>query len=112
MSTGTSRQPLQGCHIAASAGDPRDDSAHGKRRAQRHQAESAVGAAVDVRHFAATPEGRDVTATAEVVKVEGKRIHFKVAASDGIEEIGSGTHERVVIDLRSFNERLAKKSRL
>ena len=74
--------------------------------------ESAVGAAVDVRHFAATPEGRDVTATAEVVKVEGKRIHFKVAASDGIEEIGSGTHERVVIDLRSFNERLAKKSRL
>ncbi len=39
-------------------------------------------------------------------------ILFKVAASDGIEEIDSGTHERVVIDLRSFNERLAKKSRL
>jgi len=72
--------------------------------------ESAVGAAVDVRHFAATPVGHDVRATAEVVGVEGKRVAFKVSASDGKEEIGSGTHQRIVIDLRSFNERLAKKS--
>ena len=71
--------------------------------------ETAVGTAVDVRHFAATPVGRDVTATAEVVKVDGKRIGFKVSASDGTEEIGSGTHQRIVIDLRSFNARLAKK---
>ena len=71
--------------------------------------ESAVGTAVDVRHFAATPVGRDVTATAEVVKVDGKRIGFKVSASDGTEEIGRGTHQRIVIDLRSFNARLAKK---
>jgi fluoroacetyl-CoA thioesterase len=48
--------------------------------------ESAVGTAVDVRHFSATPVGRDVRATAEVVNVEGKRIDFKVSASDGIEE--------------------------
>jgi len=72
--------------------------------------ESAVGTAVDVRHFAATPVGHDVRATAEVVGVEGKRVAFKVSASDGKEEIGSGTHQRIVIDLRSFNERLAKKS--
>jgi fluoroacetyl-CoA thioesterase len=72
--------------------------------------ESAVGTAVDVKHLAATPLGHDVRATAEVVGVEGKRIAFKVSASDGKEEIGSGTHQRIVIDLRSFNERLAKKS--
>ena len=71
--------------------------------------ESAVGTAVDVQHFAATPVGHDVCATAEVIDVEGKRVDFKVSASDGIEEIGSGTHQRIVIDLRSFNERLAKK---
>jgi len=71
--------------------------------------ESAVGTAVDVRHFAATPVGHEVCATAEVINVEGKRVDFKVTASDGIEEIGSGTHQRIVIDLRSFNERLAKK---
>ena len=73
--------------------------------------ESAVGTAVDVKHFAATPVGREVCATAEVVNVEGKRVDFKVWASDGKEEIGNGTHQRIVIDLRSFNERLAKKSR-
>lgn len=73
--------------------------------------ESAVGTAIDVRHLAATPVGHDVRAEAEVVKVDGKRIEFKVSASDEIEEIGSGTHQRTVINLRSFNERLAEKSR-
>ena len=72
--------------------------------------ESAVGTAIDVKHFAATPVGHDVRATAEVVGVEGRRIAFKVSASDGKEEIGSGTHQRIVIDVRSFNERLARKS--
>jgi fluoroacetyl-CoA thioesterase len=72
--------------------------------------ESAVGIAVDVKHIAATPVGHDVRATAEVVNVEGKRIDFKVSASDAKEEIGKGSHQRIVIDLRSFNERLAKKS--
>ena len=73
--------------------------------------ESAVGTAIDVKHIAATPLGHDVRATAEVVNIEGRRVDFKVSASDGIEEIGHGTHQRIVIDLRSFNERLAKKSR-
>ena len=73
--------------------------------------ESAVDTAVDVKHVAATPVGHEVCATAEVVNVEGKRVDFKVWASDGKEEIGNGTHQRIVIDLRSFNERLAKKSR-
>lgn len=73
--------------------------------------ESAVGTAIDVRHLAATPVGHEVRAEAEVVKVDGKRVAFKVSAYDEIEEIGNGTHQRVVIDLASFNQRLAKKSR-
>ena len=73
--------------------------------------ESAVGTAIDVRHLAATPVGHNVRAEAEVTKVEGKRIEFKVSASDELEEIGSGTHRRTVIDLRSFNERLAGKGK-
>jgi fluoroacetyl-CoA thioesterase len=73
--------------------------------------ESAVGTAIDVRHLAATPVGHDVRAEAEVVKVDGKRIEFKVSASDETEEIGRGTHQRAVINLRSFNERLAEKTR-
>ena len=73
--------------------------------------ESAVGIEIDVRHLAATPIGHDVRAEAEVIKTEGKRIVFKVSASDETEEIGNGTHQRMVINLQSFNERLARKSK-
>jgi fluoroacetyl-CoA thioesterase len=71
--------------------------------------ESAVGTAIDVRHLAATPVGHTVRAEAEVTAVDGKRIKFSVSARDEIEEIGRGTHRRTVIDLASFNERLASK---
>jgi fluoroacetyl-CoA thioesterase len=73
--------------------------------------ESAVGTEIDVRHLAATPVGHNIRAKAEVIKTAGKRIEFKVSASDELEEIGNGTHQRVVIDLQSFNQRLAKKSK-
>ena len=73
--------------------------------------ESAVGTAVDVKHLAATPVGHDVTAVAEVTEVEGRRIKFKVTASDETEEIGNGTHERMVVDLSRLNQRLAVKGK-
>jgi fluoroacetyl-CoA thioesterase len=73
--------------------------------------ESAVGSAIDVRHLAATPVGHTVRAEAEVTRVDGKRIEFKVSARDETEEIGNGTHQRAVINLGSFNERLAGKGK-
>ena len=73
--------------------------------------ESAVGTSVDVKHLSATPVGHEVRATAEVVRVEGKRIDYIVSASDEQSKIGKGTHQRIVIDLKSFNERLARKSK-
>ena len=72
--------------------------------------ESAVGTRVDVTHLAATPVGRTVNANAEVTKVDGKRIEFRIEASDGMEKIGTGRHERMVIDLAKFSERLRAKS--
>ena len=74
--------------------------------------ESAVGTHVDVAHLAATPVGRRIVAVAEVTGTRGRQIEFRVQAMDGSEEIGRGTHGRVVIDLRKFSERLAAKSSL
>lgn len=71
--------------------------------------QSALGTRVDVRHLAATPAGRRVTGEAEVTKVEGRRIEFTFRALDGAEEIGVGTHERMVIDLAKFAARLKAK---
>ena len=72
--------------------------------------ESAVGTAVDVRHLAATPLGQQVTAEAEVIEVDGRRVVFAVTAHDEVEEIGRGTHERMMIDLRRVMQRLDAKA--
>ena len=71
--------------------------------------ESAVGTAVDVRHLAATPVGHRVEAEAVVTKVDGRRLEFDVSARDEREQIGRGTHERMVVNLARINERLAAK---
>jgi fluoroacetyl-CoA thioesterase len=71
--------------------------------------ESALGTRVDVRHLAATPAGRRVTGEARVTSVDGRRIEFSVSAADGNEEIGVGTHERVVVDLKRLSERMKSK---
>ena len=71
--------------------------------------ESAVGTIVNVKHLAATPVGHQVTATAEVTKVDGRRIEFNVSARDEVEEIGTGTHERMVVDMARLDKRLAAK---
>jgi fluoroacetyl-CoA thioesterase len=78
-------------------------------RAYLDPGESAVGSAVSIRHVAATPVGQRVTATAEVTKVAGRRIEFAVSARDEVEEIGKGTHERTVVDVRRLMQRLEAK---
>ncbi len=71
--------------------------------------ESALGTRVDVRHLGATPAGRRVTGEAIVTGVDGRRIEFAIRATDGAEEIGVGTHERMMINLVKFSERLKAK---
>ena len=71
--------------------------------------ESALGTRVDVRHLVATPVGREVTGHAEVLSVDGRRIDFKVWATDRDEEIGSGTHERIVVNVTRLIEKMSAK---
>jgi fluoroacetyl-CoA thioesterase len=71
--------------------------------------ESALGTRVDVRHLAATPAGRRVSGEATVTHVDGRRVEFSIRAVDGNEEIGAGTHERVVIQLSRLSERMKAK---
>ena len=69
--------------------------------------ESAVGTRVDVRHLVATPVGREVTGHAEVIRTEGRKIDFRVWATDGAEDIGTGTHERSVVSVARIIEKMA-----
>ena len=71
----------------------------------------SLGILLDVSHVAATPVGLQVTATAEVVRVEGRTITFRVEARAGVETIGGGTHQRVVVSVARFDERVQRKVR-
>ena len=71
--------------------------------------ESAVGTRVDVRHLVATPVGREVVGHAEVTGTDGRKIFFRVWATDGTEDIGTGTHERTVVNISRILERMTAK---
>jgi len=68
-----------------------------------------VGTHLDVKHFAATPVGLRVIAHAELVKVEGRTLTFRIRAEDEHEPIGEGVHERLVINVERFDVRMQKK---
>jgi len=69
----------------------------------------SLGIRLDVRHFAATPVGMRVTATAELTKVDGRTLFFRVEARDEKEVIGDGDHERVVVNVERFAARVKRK---
>jgi len=74
----------------------------------------SVGTVVNVKHLAATPVGAEVLLRAKIIEVTDRRITFKVEASDKIDKIGEGTHERFIINIpwfrAKFNEKLKKLS--
>ena len=70
----------------------------------------SLGTILNVRHIAATPVGMKVRATAEIVKVDGRTVFLKVKAEDERELIGDGLHERVVVNVEKFSQRVSKKS--
>jgi len=69
----------------------------------------SLGTVLNVRHIAATPVGMRVQATAIVQAVEGRTIRFTVEARDERERIGDGTHERVVVNVAKFDQRVKRK---
>ena len=71
--------------------------------------EQTVGTHVNVSHLAATPPGLEVTATVELIEVDGKRLVFSVEAHDGVDIISNGTHERFVINKERFDAKLVEK---
>jgi predicted thioesterase len=69
----------------------------------------SLGTVLNVRHIAATPVGMRVSASAEVLGVEGRTIRFRLEAHDEKELIGDGSHERVVVNVAKFDLRVQRK---
>ena len=70
---------------------------------------STVGIQVQVNHLAATPPGMRVRARAELLEVDGRKLTFRVQASDEVEQVGEGTHQRMIVDLARFKQRVEAK---
>jgi fluoroacetyl-CoA thioesterase len=74
-------------------------------------AEQTVGTHIDVSHEAATPPGLEVTATVELIAVEGRKLVFSVEADDGVDLISRGRHERFVINKEKFAAKVGAKKK-
>jgi len=75
------------------------------------EGEGSLGTHVDVSHAAATPPGLTVMVDVEVAELRGRKVIFNVRAHDGLDLIGEGTHERVLVNWDSFNARVADKAK-
>ena len=71
--------------------------------------EQTLGTHIDVSHEAATPPGLEVTATVELIEVDGRRLVFAVEAHDGVDLISRGRHERFVINREKFDAKIGAK---
>ncbi len=68
-----------------------------------------VGLSVSLRHLAPTPIGRKVRAETELAAIDRRKLAFKVKVFDEVEQVGEAEHERFVIDVDRYIERLKKK---
>lgn len=71
--------------------------------------ETTVGTLLNVKHLAATPVGMCVSATAELIERDGRKLTFCVKAFDESGLIGEGSHERFIVLSERFTEKTYSK---
>jgi predicted thioesterase len=69
----------------------------------------SLGTHLNVGHYAATPVGMGLRASAVVTRVDGRTVEFRVEAFDDKERVGDGTHTRVVVNVERFDQRVQRK---
>ena len=73
--------------------------------------QASVGTKVEVAHTAATLLGQTVTATATVTEVDRAASRSRSRSSTTSRRSARGTHERFVVDVPGFEDRLAAEVR-
>jgi fluoroacetyl-CoA thioesterase len=69
----------------------------------------SLGTHLNVGHYAATPVGMGLRASAVVTKIDGRKVEFRVEAFDDKERVGNGTHTRVIVNVERFDARVQRK---
>lgn len=73
---------------------------------------TTVGVSIEAKHVSATPLGMTVTCESELVEVDGKRLVFKITASDKAGVIGTAKHERMIVDAKKLLEKASSKKEI
>ncbi len=70
---------------------------------------SSVGTSLHVQHLSASPIGMEITCTATLTAIDGRKLTFSLEASDTKGPIGEGSHERFIIDIDRFMAKCSSK---
>lgn len=74
------------------------------------EGQDSVGTIVSIAHIAPTLLGMEVTVTATVSEIDGRKVVFEVEAKDTLDAICKGRHERFIVDVDKTQERLRAKA--
>ena len=77
--------------------------------AELEEGQSTVGGQISSSHIKPTGLGHEITATAELVKVEGRKLWFRISSSDEEGLIGEGEHLRFIIGKEKFMSKITEK---
>ncbi|RGN47618.1 MULTISPECIES: thioesterase family protein [unclassified Bacteroides] len=76
--------------------------------AELSEGATTVGAMMNTSHIKPSPLGAEVSATAVLTEVDGRKLTFSVKASDEAGVVGEGTHIRYIVDRERFLSKLNK----
>jgi fluoroacetyl-CoA thioesterase len=63
---------------------------------------TSVGTRIAIDHLAASLVGVAVTATAEIVGLEGRAVSFRLTVNEGDRQVATGDHVRFIVDRDRF----------
>jgi predicted thioesterase len=85
-----------------------ENAAYKNIEAYLPQGFSSVGTEISVKHLKATLPGDLVYAVSKIMVVEGRRIEYDIEAYDSKGLIGTGKHQRFIIDSARFLAKLGQ----
>ena len=71
--------------------------------------ERTVGIGINLKHLAATPPGLTISVKGKLENIEGHKLTFSIIANDGVDQISKCTHERFIVNAKSFNASVESK---
>lgn len=73
------------------------------------EGQSTVGTKLDIEHVSPTPVGMAVKCETELTEVDGRRLKFNANVYDETGLIGTGTHERFIVNSAKFQSKANSK---